>query len=437
MGLFFEDPLHETFAANVALGTVSRGGAEPGEIIATCARITDGDDDSWYDEWCATADHVAAAGRAAAEAGHAVSAREALLRASSYYGLAFRPLFGTPVDERLVAAFAGQRAAFEAAVDLLDVPGEAFEVDLDGATIPGWFFAAPGATLAPLLVATNGYDMGMPELYLGVAASALRRGYHCVVFDGPGQGRMLVEQGVSMRGDWEQVVTPVLDEVLDRPEVDTDRVALDGLEPRRLPRAARGDGRAAPRSLHRRPGPLRHPRVDDRPPPGAAGSRRGDRRAPGAPGRRPDGDGAVHRRRPVPALDDRASAAFGSTVSTASPDTCGPPTNSRWPARIDRITCPTLVTAADADPLSSTAEQVVAGLISSDAELALLHRRRGRGRPLRMAQPRPLRPARLRLARRAVRGRRIAPRRQRSPSRPRRGHLWCCRCWLSRAAWRV
>ena len=25
----------------------------------------------------------------------------------------------------------------------------------------------------------------------------------------------------------------------------------------------------------------------------------------------------------------------------------------------------------------------------------------------------------------------------RSASRPRRGHLWCCRCWLSRAAWRV
>jgi pimeloyl-ACP methyl ester carboxylesterase len=369
MGLFFEDPLHETFAANVALGTISRGGAEPGEIIATCARITDGDDDSWYDEWCATADHVAAAGRAAAAAGHAVSAREALLRASSYYGLAFHPLFGTPVDERLVAAFAGQRAAFEAAVDLLDVPGEAFEVDLDGATIPGWFFAAPGATLAPLLVATNGYDMGMPELYLGVAASALRRGYHCVVFDGPGQGRVLVEQGVPMRGDWEQVVTPVLDEVMDRPEVDTDRVALMGwsLGGYLALRAATAEPRLAAC-------------IAD---PGLYGIR----------------ESMIARLQALQVPDAVIAGLpeLPADVLTAMEQFIGADRFQRWTiaqrgfwvhgvdsfagyvraaydfslaGHIDRITCPTLVTAADADPLSSTAEQVVADLISSDAELA-------------------------------------------------------------------
>ena len=46
---------------------------------------------------------------------------------------------------------------------------------------------------------------------------------------------------------------------------------------------------------------------------------------------------------------------------------------------------------------------------------------------------------------RDVRGARFHARRQarvrhgRAPRRlvPRRGHLWCCRCWLSRAAWRV
>ena len=48
MGLFFDDPLHEMFAATIALGQTSHEGAEPGEIMATCARIIDGDDDSWY-----------------------------------------------------------------------------------------------------------------------------------------------------------------------------------------------------------------------------------------------------------------------------------------------------------------------------------------------------------------------------------------------------
>jgi alpha-beta hydrolase superfamily lysophospholipase len=49
-----------------------------------------------------------------------------------------------------------------------------------------------------------------------------------VVFDGPGQGRMLVEQQVPMRADWENVVGPVLDQVLARPDVDPARVTLMG-----------------------------------------------------------------------------------------------------------------------------------------------------------------------------------------------------------------
>ena len=80
MGLFFDDPLHEMFAANVALGLASRGGSEPGEIVSTCTRITDGDDSSWFDEWYATAERVATGAHDSAAAGHRVSAREGFLR---------------------------------------------------------------------------------------------------------------------------------------------------------------------------------------------------------------------------------------------------------------------------------------------------------------------------------------------------------------------
>jgi alpha-beta hydrolase superfamily lysophospholipase len=227
MGLFFSDPLHEDFAATLALGQVSHGGAEPGEIIATCALITDGDDGSWYENWCATADSVAATAESSAVAGRNVSAREAFWRAAVYYGLSFHPLFGRPVDPRLTEAFARQRSAFERGNALLDRPPEPLAVPLDGATIPGWFFSA-GDGVRPVLVCTNGYDAGMPEQFLAGVLPALRRGYHAVVFDGPGQGRMLVEQQVPMRADWENVIGPVLDQVLARPDVDAARVALMG-----------------------------------------------------------------------------------------------------------------------------------------------------------------------------------------------------------------
>jgi pimeloyl-ACP methyl ester carboxylesterase len=243
--LFFADELHESFAAETALGMVSHGGAEPGEIAATCARIVDGDDASWFTEWCATADRLADRAEQSLGAGHTVSAREAYLRAAIYYGLANRPLFGRPVAGRLVDAFARQRAAFEHSIALLDHPAVSFAVSMVGATVPGWFFPAGNAP-GPLLVLTNGYDAGMPELFL-VATAALRRGYHAAIFDGPGQGRMLVEQGVPLRADWESVASPVLDALLERPEVDADRVALMGwsLGGYLALRAATGDHRFA------------------------------------------------------------------------------------------------------------------------------------------------------------------------------------------------
>lgn len=227
MGLFFSDPLQEDFAATLALGQVSHGGGEPGEIVATCALIADGDDASWYENWSATAGRVLAAAEESAAAGAQVSAREAFWRAAAYYGVALHPLFGSPVDGRLVEAFGRQRSAFERGIALLERPPEPVTVPLDGATIPGWFFSA-GEGIRPLLVATNGYDAGMPELFLGCAAPALRRGYHAVIFDGPGQGQMLVEQQVPIRADWENVVGPVLDHVLARADVDVARVALIG-----------------------------------------------------------------------------------------------------------------------------------------------------------------------------------------------------------------
>ena len=58
--------------------------------------------------------------------------------------------------------------------------------------------------------------------------AALRRGYNCLTFEGPGQGEVIREQGVPFRYDWENVIIPVVDYVMSRPEVDPDRVALIG-----------------------------------------------------------------------------------------------------------------------------------------------------------------------------------------------------------------
>ena len=63
----------------------------------------------------------------------------------------------------------------------------------------------------------------------GASGAAADRGYHWLTFDGPGQEAMLFEHGIPFRPDWEAVLTPVLDGVLARSDVDPDRVAVIGV----------------------------------------------------------------------------------------------------------------------------------------------------------------------------------------------------------------
>jgi len=78
------------------------------------------------------------------------------------------------------------------------------------------------------LLCTGGYDGTCEELFFIIATGALQRGYNVLVFDGPGQGGALVTRKLAMRADWENVVTPVVDYLLTRSDVDSARIALYG-----------------------------------------------------------------------------------------------------------------------------------------------------------------------------------------------------------------
>jgi pimeloyl-ACP methyl ester carboxylesterase len=80
----------------------------------------------------------------------------------------------------------------------------------------------------PTIVHTNGYDSTIQEMYFAHAPAAIRRGYNVLLFDGPGQGRNLIKDGIHIRPDWENVVRPVIDYALTRPEIDPAKIALSG-----------------------------------------------------------------------------------------------------------------------------------------------------------------------------------------------------------------
>jgi len=225
----FKDPLHEEFGS-WALGFAPYGGADVGEVTAIAAAVGDGDDNAFYDAWRAAADRLAGSAKDAEAAGHVASAREYSLHAACFYAVAYHPIYGVPVDPRLVDAFHAQMAVFDTAMRLNDPPVESVSIPYEHTTMPAYLVRARGheRETRPLLIGTNGYDATVTEMYFAFAAAAADRGYHCLFFDGPGQGKLLVDDGVPMRGDWERVVTPVVDFALALDGVDHDRIALTG-----------------------------------------------------------------------------------------------------------------------------------------------------------------------------------------------------------------
>src|SRR5215471_12330806 len=108
---------HSHFEIMCVLTLMLTEGAELGEVVQTANRIKDGDSHQWIDEWSATADHVAATAENALRKEQVVTARQAFLRASTYYRTAmFYATFDDPRHKRL---WERGRACFHQALRLM------------------------------------------------------------------------------------------------------------------------------------------------------------------------------------------------------------------------------------------------------------------------------------------------------------------------------
>jgi hypothetical protein len=233
------------FAVESLLGDVYHHAADIGEVLVTVDRIPNGDAKAWVEQWTATADRLAREADAAAAAGHTRSAADRYLRASNYYSAASDQADATGGFTEL---WEEQRVAWDRFVDLTDTPVERIEIPYEGTTLPGYFFrSGPADEPRRTLVFVNGSDGPVLSAWTRGVADALARGWNAVTFDGPGQNAALVRQGIAFRPDWENVLTPVVDHLVARPDVDPARLAVLGISQGGywVPRAAAYEHRIA------------------------------------------------------------------------------------------------------------------------------------------------------------------------------------------------
>jgi len=239
---FYRDADWDFELRNV-LGRACHGASDVGETLQAINAVDEGDHEGWFAAWMGLGARSKSLADSCAAEGHRISATAAYLRAATYFAVAVNAVDGLAPDRRRRSApnrdntqasvFRKHRAAWDGFVETTAVPVESVRIPYEDTTLPGYFFsgAAAGAPRAalPTLILVNGSDGALSGLWADAGVGAIERGYNVLVFDGPGQQSLLFERGIPFRPDWEAVVTPVIDFVVGRADVDAGRIALYGI----------------------------------------------------------------------------------------------------------------------------------------------------------------------------------------------------------------
>lgn len=192
------------------LGHCAGGGAELNECFSTIGKIRSRDGNAWHDVWRSLADDLYRAATEEIQQPSSISAGAKLLRSSNYYRNAYFFLEEHPDDRRIVECLELSKQAFAIALAQLKIEHIPLKIPFEESFLPGYLFLSNHPKNS-LLLDTGGGDSTLEELYFYSAIPSLKRGYHSLIFEGPGQGSVLRIQKKPFRYDWEKVIKAVID----------------------------------------------------------------------------------------------------------------------------------------------------------------------------------------------------------------------------------
>lgn len=240
---FFDNMLKDALVKHV-LGLVRYRMTDPGEIMETLGQMISSSELDWAIAWGNTARKVQERAEDSYLKNKIASASSAYLRAASYWRIALM-CFSDAEDSIVVDFSKNSVYCYDRYLETSGYPGIKIQIPYEGTYLPGHFYRSPVAKeKAPLLIITPGRDT-WGEDTIWVYDEAIKRGIHCIVIEGPGQGTTLRLQGLTFRNDWEKVITPVIDYAETLSGIDMERIALMGISfgGYLVPRAAAFDKR--------------------------------------------------------------------------------------------------------------------------------------------------------------------------------------------------
>lgn len=226
----------QAFYLEEVLGLANSGGANTGEVLRIATQYIPNNEESTYNAFYPVAQAIHTLAESVDPAVDPTGARENFFHAATYYRGAAFFLIGNQSDPRLVSLWDQQIADFNKAIALLKpVPGEQFTVKARNSSIgsydiPGYFFKAQQDRYEklPTIIMTSGYDGSQQESYHSLCVQVLARGMNCVVYEGPGQPSPRRYQNIGFIPDWSTAVSPVVDLLYNRTDVDTGKIVLLG-----------------------------------------------------------------------------------------------------------------------------------------------------------------------------------------------------------------
>ena len=226
---FFKDPTFEMLFLT-SLGRAYHSGGDVGKVLYLTRQIEDGNYESAFIACKQAGDEARALAEESAAAGHPESARQAYLWAQNFYDTSTYFIDQSKDPSRFLPTWELLYDCWLKSLPFFEKPIEPVKIPYDGTELHGFYMRDNStAKKRKLLILVNGSDGSMLDMWLWGGAGAIARGYDCLAFDGPGQGYALWKQKLYFRPDWEKVITPVVDYVLTRKDVDPKRIALQGI----------------------------------------------------------------------------------------------------------------------------------------------------------------------------------------------------------------